>query len=431
MFDQQHVLDPALRADDAEDLFRLTVAAYSGDEPEEQHFLPADLESILPGRYLAAILSSIDRSKLSGHDLVRLMQADARLVSHFNSRVYADIAEVAHAYDQDTTARDSFPVESAVEEVQTALGKTRRAAEMELDLALDLQGRLPDVWEALDQGDIDLSRTRVFARELESLHPALVPLAVDRVIDQAGVLTTGQLRARLQRISLELEPEAAADRLKAGVEDRRMVLEANPDHTASLLFHNLDPKQALLASRYVHGLALKLKRTPGKSRTLDQLRADIALDLLQGKTIDGAPPVPTPIMVILDDLAGHVPGYGTILPETITSLLDDAVIDVNTGDPDDCGHQTTGRRPNRAQRRHAARRYPTCTFPGCRIPATQCDLDHRHPWAHRGPTTCHNLAPLCRHHHTCKPKWKLVRDTDGSHIWTSPLGHTYRTGRPP
>ncbi|HJQ76821.1 MAG TPA: hypothetical protein VJ948_06120, partial [Acidimicrobiia bacterium] len=131
MFDQQHVLDPALRAEDHEELFRLTVAAYAGDEPEEQHFLPADLEEILPGRYLAAILSSVDRSKLSGHDVVRLLQADERLVSHANAGYYADMAEVAHAYDPDTTARDSFPVESAVEEVQTALGKTRRAAEME------------------------------------------------------------------------------------------------------------------------------------------------------------------------------------------------------------------------------------------------------------------------------------------------------------
>ena len=416
---------------DADELFRLTVAAYAVEDPDEQHFLPRDLEQMQVGPQFGVLLSSIDRSKLSGHDLVRLMQADARLVSHFNSRFYADMAEVAHAYDPDTTARDAFPVEFAVEEVQTALAKTRRAAEYDLELALDLRHRMPRVWKAMRAGDLDLARVRVFARELESLHPALVPEAVDRVLSEAPELTTGQLRTRLQRISLELEPEAAEDRLKAGIEDRKMTVHPNPDHTASLLFHNLDPKQALLATRYVHGLALKLKRTPGETRALDQLRADIALDLLQGKTIDGAPPVPTPIMVILDHLAGHVPGYGTILPETITSLLDDAVIDVNTGDPDDCGHQTTGRRPNRAQRRHAARRYPTCTFPGCRIPATQCDLDHRHPWAHRGPTTCHNLAPLCRHHHTCKPKWKLVRDTDGSHIWTSPLGHTYRTGRPP
>ena len=82
---------------------------------------------------------------------------------------------------------------------------------------------------------------------------------------------------------------------------------------------------------------------------------------------------------------------------------------------------------------HVRSRYPTCVFPGCRIPAIGCDLDHRKPWNQKGPTSCHNLAPLCRHHHVCKTKsrWQLKRETDGSHTWTSPLGHTYQTSRPP
>ena len=428
MFDSEHIVDPAFGEDDHDLAFRLTVAAFAVDATEGRHHLPGDLESIPPGRYLAAILSSVDRSRLSGHDVVRLLKARARLVSHANAGFYADVSEVAHAYDPDTTARDDHPVEFAVEEVQTALHKTRRAAEAELELAVDLQRRIPAVWQALSDGRVDLARAQVFARELESLHPALVPEAVDRVIDEASELTTGQLRARLQKITLELDHEAAEDRFRAGVEDRRMNLQANPDHTASLLFHNLDPKEALLASRYVHGLAMKLKGRPGETRTLNQLKADIALDLLQGKTIEGAPPVPAPIMLILQGPGGHIPGYGTVLPETVRNLLEDAKVEVNN---DDCGHETTSRRPTKAQRRHAARRYPTCVFPGCRYDSTQCDLDHRHPWMHGGPTACHNLAPLCRHHHTCKPKWRLVRDIDGSHIWTSPLGHTYRTSRPP
>jgi hypothetical protein len=49
---------------------------------EEQHFLPDGLEEIAPGPFLAAVVSSVDPSKLNGHDAVRLMQAQARLVSH-------------------------------------------------------------------------------------------------------------------------------------------------------------------------------------------------------------------------------------------------------------------------------------------------------------------------------------------------------------
>jgi hypothetical protein len=214
------------------------------------------------------------------------------------------------------------------------------------------------------------------------------------------------------------------------VEERKMTVQSNPDLTASLLLHNADPKQVLAASRYVHGLALKLKRSAGETRSVDQLKVDIALDLLQGRTIDGVPPAPAQITVILDEFAAHVPGYGNILPETIASLLSDVVVE-GTSAGDDCGHQTGSRRPTRAQRHHAQQRYPTCIWPGCRIPAAQCDLDHRHPWVDGGPTACHNLAPLCRHHHTCKPKWRLDRNPDGSHTWTSPLGHTYTTEKPP
>jgi hypothetical protein len=432
MFDSEHTLHPALQDEDHEELFRLTVAAYAQDEPDEQHFLPGNLEQLTPGVFLAAIVSAVDRSKLSGHDAVRLMKARARVVSHDQAGFYADMAEVAYAYDPDTTARDSHPVEFAAEEIQAALHKTRRSAQPDLELALDLRLRMPQVWEAMSSGDIDLARARVFARELESLHPALVSEAVARVISNAPELTTGQLRARLQRVALELDPEGADDRFQAGVEDRTMTLQSNPDLTASLLFHNADPKEVLLASRYVHGLALKLKRRPGETRTLDQLRVDVALDLLQGKTIEGAPPTPTPIMVILDELAGHVPGYGPVLADTLRGLLQDAPnVEVVAPGDDNCTHETTSRRPTEAQKRHARKRYPTCIFPGCRMPATQCDLDHRHPWVLDGPTSCHNLAPLCRHHHTCKPKWKLVRESDGSHVWTSPLGHSYRTGRPP
>ena len=428
MFDTEHLVDPALLEEDHELGFRLTVAAYGEIVPDGQHFLPDDLEEIVPGRYLAAILSSIDRTKLSGYDVVRLLQARDRLVSHTQAGFYADVGEVAHACDPDTPARDVYPVGWAAEEVQTALMRTRRSAEADLDLALRLRSRLPDVFDAMESGQVDLGRAKVFCWELESLHPALVPEAVDRVISEASGLTTGQLRARLQRIVTQLDPEGRSERFGAGIEDRVMAVQSNPDLTGSLLLFNADPKQILLASRYVHGLALKHKARPGETRSLDQIKVDIALDLLQGKKIEGAPPAPAQIMILIDQAAGRVPGYGTILPETIAALLEDATIDINT---EDCAHETASRRPTRTQRRHVQRRYPTCVWPGCRQPAVVCDLDHRDPVAAGGPTTCRNLAPLCRHHHMCKPVWKLDRHPDGSHTWTSPLRHTYQTGRPP
>ena len=110
MFDPMGITDLDDRGEDVEEVYRLTLAEYAKETPDEQHFLPDDLELIPPGLFLAAIVASVDRSKLTGHDVVRLLQARARLVAHGNAGYYADVFEVAHAYDPEGTGRDPHPV---------------------------------------------------------------------------------------------------------------------------------------------------------------------------------------------------------------------------------------------------------------------------------------------------------------------------------
>lgn len=73
-----------------------------------------------------------------------------------------------------------------------------------------------------------------------------------------------------------------------------------------------------------------------------------------------------------------------------------------------------------------------CMFPGCGVSAHHCDLDHSTPWP-TGATHPGNLGPKCRTHHLLKTfhtgtnGWTDRQHPDGSHTWTSPTGHTYRT----
>jgi Domain of unknown function (DUF222) len=75
----------------------------------------------------------------------------------------------------------------------------------------------------------------------------------------------------------------------------------------------------------------------------------------------------------------------------------------------------------------------TCRFPNCDRPADVCDIDHTVPYDAGGPTHASNLKCLCRKHHLLKTFWSGVtgwRDKqlpDGTVMWTSPSGHTYRT----
>jgi hypothetical protein len=179
---------------------------------------------------------------------------------------------------------------------------------------------------------------------------------------------------------------------------------------------------------------------------MDQLRADVLLDLLEGASSATAGRGIVDIHVDLDTLTrladhpGELAGYGPVIADVARQVAARqiraewrfTVTDPDTGEPVHTG--TTRRRPNAAQRRSVEAHYRTCVFPGCRMPATGCDVDHRVPWAEGGPTSNANLAPLCRHDHVIKTRsgWAYTRIPGGDHRWISALGHTYTTvGRPP
>jgi len=90
----------------------------------DRQMIPDRLDEWGPGPFLAAVLSSIDPSRLNGHDTVVLMKAHARQVAHDQAAYYISIGEVAAAVP---TSEDGPPVrteewfEYASMEVRAAL----------------------------------------------------------------------------------------------------------------------------------------------------------------------------------------------------------------------------------------------------------------------------------------------------------------------
>lgn len=104
-----------------------------------RHALPNDLEVNPPGPYLAAVVSSVDRTRLNGHDAVRLMQAEARLSSHHEAGKLAAMSEVAFSPpgDPDSPVERGFQeMEYAAVEVAAALTLTRRSSEGRVNRAV-------------------------------------------------------------------------------------------------------------------------------------------------------------------------------------------------------------------------------------------------------------------------------------------------------
>lgn len=250
----------------------------------ERLVIPEDLADMPPGPGLAAILAGIDRSRVNGHDMVTVLQARARQVAHEQAELLADIVEVAHCPPGTFTS----PVEQLEglsrypdDEIRAALCWTRRAAGEQLTLALDVVERLPGVYAAVRAGHIDIPRARVFCDVLSVLPDEVARDAAARVLPVADGLTTGQLRIRLQRLVITIDPDAARQRRDKSVTDRRLDQGLLPEGTAYLGGTNLPAERAASASARIDAIA-RAARRGGDERTLDQLRADTFLDLLQG-----------------------------------------------------------------------------------------------------------------------------------------------------
>lgn len=188
-------------------------------------------------------------------------------------------------------------------------------------------------------------------------------------------------------------------------------------------------------------------RAGGDERTLDQLRSDIATDLLIHGQVAGdpllgsAPPgklnVYVPIEAILplgdgvmsDESLGEVPGLGFLTAEQVRRVALAAgstwrrlVTDPVTGAVVEAERTY---RPSRAMRELLVARDGTCRVPGCELPAREADLDHTVPWSpgvtvpQDGATHPDNLKALHRGHHHAKTRrwWTCSQDPGGTVHW--------------
>ena len=215
-------------------------------------------------------------------------------------------------------------------------------------------------------------------------------------------------------------------------------LEGNDDGTANLHLYGLPPNQAALAFDRIDTYARALS-TSEETRSLDQLRTDVGMDLLLG-CLEHQEKGRRPIVDIridletllgLNDHSGEIPGWGPVLADIARQATEQRHSEWRWHVIDD--HQvvangTTRRRPSRTQRRRIETRYPHCVFPGCRTPSIHSDIDHRTRWIDGGPTEDHNLAPLCEHNHGTKDNggWKVDLIDSHTFQWTSPLGLQYQ-----
>ena len=124
------------------------------------------------------------------------------------------------------------------------LAESRYAADAMLDLAHDLEVKLPGTAAAFRDGTLRQSKVAIIARATGVLDPAEARAAEQKVLDRAGRLTPGALRAAIARAVMEVAPKKAKKRREVGAKFARVERWSEDSGNAALAGRELAPDEA-------------------------------------------------------------------------------------------------------------------------------------------------------------------------------------------
>jgi hypothetical protein len=303
--------------------------------------------------------------------------------------------------------------------------------------------RLPATLDAMCSGELTYAKGKVILDETENIDdPEILAKVETKALEVAGGFAAPRLREKVQRFIEQLDADALRKRAEKARADRAVRLHRRPDGMAEV--NAFLPIEVALPFFGVVDTVAHACQGPDEDRTIDQLRADVLVDLVchpadQPSRVthevqvvataefllhrDGADPARladgTPLP---DDLARAIAAdsrWRLILTDPLTRHLLD--VGARAYEP-----------PDRTVRFIRARDR-RCRWPGCGRPAKRCETDHTVKFRVGGLTIVINLASLCKRHHSVKdlPGWDAIQDPDtGALTFVTPRGDRYTT-RPP
>ena len=244
-------------------------------------FGPGMVFDVLPGCAQLAVAADAaagdDRFVgVSEAELIGIMCGWDRVEAHAAARKLAVVAELSR--------RNPAPedAEFTADQIANALGESRfRAGEL-TGTAGHLDTHLPGTRAALRDGTVSLGKARLIATATGLLDEAEARAAEAGVLDRAGRLTPGGLRAAIARAVMEAAPGKARKRRETAAKFARVERWAEDSGNAALAGRELSPDQVLAADERITARARELKAA-GLEGGTDELRARALLDLLLGQ----------------------------------------------------------------------------------------------------------------------------------------------------
>ncbi len=402
----------------------------------------------------AALVTVVESTHRQESALIaRRMAAVAALLRHREAAT--EWAEHKRGY----ATIDGF--EQTTAEVAAAMNLSPMAASYLVSDAHALDTRLPKTAALLAEGRTDWRTVRLIISRTDLISDDKLIAKVDQSLAARIGNWHGWSRQRIvnavDAAVRATDPDAARERRQAAEDDRHIGINPLANGMAEL-YGTVAAAAATAFDRRLAQLAQQV--CPADPRTLDQRRADALAALTQGRqlacacgqadcparakddnTDRGRGGAQVVINVVAGDQTvhgdgaapGYLEGYGVIDAEQVRALA--AAASVLIADPLTSPVEALRYQPSAALERAVRCRDLTCRFPGCSRPAIVCDVDHTVPFNHNDPasggmTVLENLKCLCRQHHRLKTfhgGWRDRQLADGTVVWTSPTGQTYRT----
>ncbi|MGV2903412.1 DUF222 domain-containing protein [Microbacterium sp. AGC62] len=380
------------------------------------------------------------------------LQAARDGVLAVGSRLALQVADEAEHPDfGDLTTR------TVAAEMAAALRVSDRTVQARMSEAVWRVERFPLVWAAQGAGRISAAHARAICDAAEHLEDAADRDAYSaEMVPFAESESPNRVSRHGRRVAERFQSRSVDERHKDAREKRSVWVKDVGDGMSRLgllgpaaLVHGAFERltqmaQGVQESESPEQRPASSEREDVDQRTIAQLRADLALDLL----LTGAPAGhDTPdglLAAIRGSVSVTVPvttlmGHGTTPAELdgrtpIDTGTAKALAGAASGWDRILTHPITGAllavdryRPGSELKRLLRARDQRCRFPTCGYAARDCDIDHHHDAARGGPTAMRNLGHLCRRHHVLKhhSPWVVEVLGDGAYAWTSPTGRVY------
>jgi len=454
----------------------------SSEEPvEEPEVRPEDLLVVRPGGIPVTLLEQLgdrfgvvedtERAKGTAAAVQVVAIEDAR---RFQETIQASTKAELAATGSVRFMSDELCWRSFTTEIGLAMNVPDRTAQILIDDAYELTTFLPATLDALRLGRISYRHAAAIVTHTAGLDPVSKLLFEEAALPTACEQPVSKFTAFARKLRERLNPIALEERHRTAYQKREFALDPKQDGMAEISLY-ISAVDGIAIQDRIYAIADMLHRQPGEERTITQLRADVATQILQdgdiyppttsnsdttteassstdtdtgiATTADTTETAPTeqrgigryagirptvmvtvPVLAMLEKVNGEEPGdhgpaeldgYGPIPMEQAVELAGTATSFIRllthpeTGTVLSIGRDRYKPPPDLA--RWIRFRDQGCRGPNSNRRAKNCDIDHNLAWAQGGDTAYDNLATLSRSIHTTKHSLLTdgSRDPDG------------------